>query len=190
MADVSLLAKDLIKKILAPAQKRITIEEIFNHPWMRIPPKKLKLKIDFSQMACFSKFSKLKEMVAIYIASKQSAKENSELTRVFKALDTNMDGYLSVDELKAALGSDDKSNAEVKNLLQFVETDKNGMMNYTEFIASFVKEQSIQSKENLRQVFEMIDKDGNGTVESEELTAILRRQGFERSPLQEKKVAE
>ncbi len=35
MDGVSEECKDLIQKILLPAEKRMTIEQIFNHPWMQ-----------------------------------------------------------------------------------------------------------------------------------------------------------
>lgn len=41
------------------------------------------------------------------------------------------------------------------------------MMNYSDFIASFVNEKVINSKENLKGVFRMIDNDGNGVVDKE-----------------------
>ena len=34
MDGVSNECKDLIQKILVPADKRINIDQIFNHPWM------------------------------------------------------------------------------------------------------------------------------------------------------------
>ncbi len=68
MEDVSLLLKDLIKKMLAPVEKRITIQDIFKHPWMKVSPKKTKMSIDFSSMVCYSKFSKLKQIAASYLA--------------------------------------------------------------------------------------------------------------------------
>lgn len=74
MEDISLLLKDLIKKMLMPADKRITIEQIFKHPWMKINPKKTKLSIDFSAMARFSKFSRLKQIVATYLAMQMTTK--------------------------------------------------------------------------------------------------------------------
>ena len=74
MQEVSLLLKDLIKKILQPREKRIKIEEIFSHPWMKINPKSTPLSIDFSNLIKFSKFSKLKEIAASYIASQLTAK--------------------------------------------------------------------------------------------------------------------
>ena len=49
----------------------------------------------------------------------------------------NKDGFLSVDELRAGLSSENNTNKELDNLLQFVETDC-GMMNYSDFLASFV----------------------------------------------------
>lgn len=39
------------------------------------------------------------------------------------------------------------------------------MMNYSDFLASFVNEKKINSKENLKTVFRMIDNDGNGVVD-------------------------
>ena len=37
MEEVSAELKDLIKKILVPANQRPTIEEIFEHSWMKKP---------------------------------------------------------------------------------------------------------------------------------------------------------
>lgn len=46
-----------------------------------------------------------------------------------------------------------------------MDTDKNGKINYTEFIASTLEDHVLSSKENLRNVFNMLDKDGNGFVD-------------------------
>lgn len=78
MEDVSLLLKDLIKKMLTSADKRITIEQIFKHPWMKITPKKTKMTIDFSAMVRFSKFSRLKQIAATYLAMQMTTKERSK----------------------------------------------------------------------------------------------------------------
>lgn len=52
-------AKDLIKKILQPADKRITLEGIFAHPWMSKPVPTSSLKVSFRKMHEYSKFSKV-----------------------------------------------------------------------------------------------------------------------------------
>lgn len=54
-----------------------------------------------------------------------------------------------------------------------IDTDKNGKINYTEFIASTLGKEYYGSKSHLESVFRMLDKDGNGTVERQELQEML-----------------
>ena len=74
LSDASLLVIDLIKKMLSPQNNRISLEEIFRHPWMKIEPKKIKYKVDLSCIVKYSKFSKMKQIVAGYLASEMTAK--------------------------------------------------------------------------------------------------------------------
>lgn len=66
--NLSSEVKDLIKRILVPAEKRLTIEEIMVHPWMTKPAPQTKLTIDFKKMRNFSSFSKV---VLFRFSSKQ-----------------------------------------------------------------------------------------------------------------------
>ena len=63
------------------------------HPWLRVPARKLKIKIDFQPMIRYSKFSNLKKLVALYIAAQQTSKETAEINQIFNSLDINRDGY-------------------------------------------------------------------------------------------------
>ena len=74
MQNISLFLKDLIKRMLKPAEERITIDQIYQHPWMTVKAKKSPIKVDFKAMASFSKFSKIKTIAATYIASQMTAK--------------------------------------------------------------------------------------------------------------------
>jgi calcium-dependent protein kinase len=65
----------------------------------------------------------------------------------------------------------------LKNLFDFIDTDKNGKINYTEFIASTVTDHVMSSKKNLENVFNMLDKDGNGYVDRDEIMGILSQHG-------------
>jgi Ca2+-binding EF-hand superfamily protein len=62
------------------------------------------------------------------------------------------------------------------------------MLNYSDFLASFVNEKKLSSKENLKTVFKMIDGDGNGVVDKEELNSILNRHGLRKKGLKERNV--
>jgi hypothetical protein len=59
MKTVSKGAKELIIKILQPDYKRITANDIFNDPWMLKETNKGPLKISFSKLCSFSKYSKV-----------------------------------------------------------------------------------------------------------------------------------
>jgi hypothetical protein len=51
--------KDLIKRILVPADKRITADEILAHPWMTKQLPAISLQLDFKKLKNFSNFSKV-----------------------------------------------------------------------------------------------------------------------------------
>lgn len=55
-----------------------------------------------------------------------------------------------------------------------IDTDKNGQINYTEFIASYADDKEMFKKDNVLSLFQAIDKDGNGTVDKHELRELLQ----------------
>lgn len=58
--------------------------------------------------------------------------------------------------------------------MEAVDTDKNGQINYTEFIASSLEATRIFTRENIERVFKTIDKDKNGVVDRNELKELLQ----------------
>lgn len=74
-----MLLKDLLRKILKPANQRISINDIYNHPWMKMKLNKVSFNIDFKIIASFTKFSKIKAIAATYIASQMTAKQTQNM---------------------------------------------------------------------------------------------------------------
>ena len=72
MDSISPAAKHLIQKILLPDGKRMTCEDIFRDPWVLKQHSKTPLKVNFSRMSSFAKFSKIKKLAATYIATQLS----------------------------------------------------------------------------------------------------------------------
>lgn len=60
MKSISSEAKTLISKILLPEGKRMTCEEVFRDPWVMKEAARTPLKVDFSRMVGFTKYSKVK----------------------------------------------------------------------------------------------------------------------------------
>jgi len=59
MKTVSKSAKDLIGKILQPEDKRVSATDIFNDPWIAKEGNTGPLKLNFSKLTTFSKFTKV-----------------------------------------------------------------------------------------------------------------------------------
>lgn len=59
MKKVSPMLKDLISRILQPECSRLTIDQIYQHPWMNIDNGKPEYKLNFNKIANFSKYSKV-----------------------------------------------------------------------------------------------------------------------------------
>lgn len=124
--------KDLIRKILVPADKRISVDDILTHPWMTKQLSSSSLHLDFKKLKNFSNFSKLKALAVTYIATQLPEKDIHHLGKLFQQIDTNSDGYLTIDELQVALDKqhENPSLADLKNIIDHIDTDRNGKINY------------------------------------------------------------
>ena len=84
-------------------------------------------------------------MTATYVASQMSEKDVEKLGELFRKIDANHDGFISIDELKNALS--DEGNwfemKELKQLMDSIDVDKNGKINYTEFLASSLEKEEL-----------------------------------------------
>lgn len=101
---VSDYAKDLISKMICKVGTRLNAEGVLKHPWLTaadVPPSKLALNLQ--SLKGFSACNKLKKVALTYMASQMSEQEITELGKLFKQLDKNGDGQLSVEEIKEGL---------------------------------------------------------------------------------------
>lgn len=175
-ADVSDDAKDLITKLLAPASERLDAKQALAHPWI-VNHQKNEPRVSLndnviSRISTFSKASKIQQIALNFIAHQCDAEEIVENKKIFFNIDKNNDGYITLKELKAAMKGR-LSEEELQTILRAVDTDKNGAINYTEFIAATLRQDVYQNSKNIQNAFEMLDKDGNGYIEEKELAEII-----------------
>ena len=83
-------------------------------------------------MRKFASFSRLKAVVLAFIASQLPTKEIEPQTHLFKYVDKNNDGYLSVDEIEKVLNKQGikPSYQELHSTLKSMDMDKNGKINF------------------------------------------------------------
>lgn len=85
---------------------------------------------------------------------------------IFKNIDQNNDGLLSVDEFKNAIEKKILGNS---NQIQFIsdtfskiDTDKDGFIDYTEFIAASIDQNIYLKEDKIFRIFQIMDTNGDG----------------------------
>ena len=178
---VSSEAKDLIKLLLNKnSNERITAEEILNQPWMqhyvnkKISNKAL-AKSTLTNLGHFYITSKLQRATLFYIVHKIMASDDINfLTEVFQAIDTNSDGVISKKELKAGLEVHGvKVCLNIETIMKRLDENKNGLINFYEFLRAAINWETELSRERLIEAFKEFDRDGNGSISVDELIHVL-----------------
>lgn len=96
---------------------------------------------------------------------------------LFSKLDKNKDGYITLKELKEGM-KDYADIEEVVEILEGIDIDHNGAINYTEFIAATLDQNKIfAEKFKLREVFNALDKDRSGFIDVHDLQEVLEKDG-------------
>lgn len=176
---ISTEAKDLINQLLTfdPAQ-RISAEQAFQHPWLhnRAQPSPPLQEAQFLQnLTHFYSVQKFKQAALTYIAGQLlSGDEISSLRATFGDLDTDGDGRLSREELKTGYRRSSLPLVNIDKVIHSCDIDKNGFVDYTEFLTAALDWQSLLNRELLENAFRMFDRDSSGTITKDELKAILK----------------
>lgn len=137
--NVSDQAKDLILKLLTTEDKRLTAKQALKHKWfknMNKMKKSIPLSINhIDRLRTFQKMKKLRKAILSFLASRVSSEEIERQIQSFHKLDKNKDGYITIKELQKGL-KDSHSIEEIQLIMESVDTDKNGAIDYNEFIAA------------------------------------------------------
>lgn len=177
------LVKDLVKHMLVYDPKlRFSAQQALNHPWIKKHciqtfDKEYTMKL-LNNMRSFRVQHKLQEAVLTFIASQLiTSKEKDKLQSTFISLDLNGDGKLSTEELVAAFcqvfGASCDAEKEVESIMSQLDMDKNGHIDYTEFVLATMDKKWLITKENLKTTFSVFDRDGNGTISPFEIKQLL-----------------
>ena len=158
---VSSEAKDLIKHLLEyNPKKRYSANDVLKHHWMI--KGNINVKIDKSfvlhslvNMKKFHAERKLQQAALTYIVNNLvSKKEKNKLLEVFQSFDTNKDGVLSKKEIlngyKKIMPFEDATK-EVEKIMNTVDIDGNGTIDYNEFVLATINKTKLLDKEKLEQ---------------------------------------
>ena len=191
--DISSSAINLISQLLTKdLSKRLSAQQALNHQWFKdmFTDKNRKIlenqKITFqnnhlkeivSNIKNFRAEKKLQQAsLAFIVHTLASSEDVKSLRNVFIAFDLNGDGRLTKDELIEAMSqlmTRGEARDEVEKIMKVIDVDKNGFIEYEEFLRATLNKDKLLSKENIKYAFDMFDKDGSGFISKEEIKAVL-----------------
>lgn len=184
---VSQKAKDLVLKMLnRDVKKRLSAEDVLNHPWLQATVEELKRmetishknqQKALSNIKNFYKQDKLQQATVAYITYFLTpSDEIKEMKNLFKSLDKNGDGTLSLTEMldgfNKAFGAA-SDGFELKTVLKEMDTNGDGVVTYEEFLRVVVNKNSLINEQNLRLCFEKFDENNDGKLSAEEIKNAL-----------------
>ncbi|KAF7458403.1 calcium-dependent protein kinase CDPK5 [Cryptosporidium felis] len=199
---VSDSAKDLIRRLLMiDPNKRISAQDALNHPWIKslISSPSTADASYFTNDVCnslltrfrdFQRQSKLKKLALTCVAYHLNDADIGALQKLFSTLDRNGDGVLTINEIRSALHKIQNISQlgdDIDNLLMELDTDGNGRIDYTEFLAASIDHRLYEQESLCKAAFRVFDLDMDGRISPQELSRVLNvtfiQEAFEQSTI-------
>ena len=99
----------------------------------------------------------------------------------FRAIDTTNSGIITIDQIKKGFVHDNHvtycNNEQIEKIFSRFDFNKNGEINYSEFMAATVDKKKALTKANLQFAFHYFDADNEGYITKQDLHEVFRRQG-------------
>ncbi|KAJ7949987.1 putative Calcium-dependent protein kinase [Quillaja saponaria] len=181
--SVSESAKSLVRQMLEPDPKlRLTAKQVLEHPWLLNAKKAPNVPLGDvvkSRLKQFSMMNRFKRKALRVIADFLSTEEVEDIKEMFKKMDSDNDGIVSIEELKAGFQNfgSQLAESEVQALIEAVDTNGKGTLDYGEFVAVSLHLKRMANDDHIHKAFSYFDKDGNGYIEPEELRDALMEDG-------------
>ena len=193
--NISKEARELIFKLLiTDPNERIDSSSVLNDVWF----KKLKIKEKLSELkpkTIKSLFNNIKNYkpnkilqqvsIAYIVHNNPNLIDVVNANLLFLKIDVNNDGVIEKDEffmqLKKLLNDNiDENNIEINNnyleeIFNIIDTDKNGKIEYEEFLRAAIDKKILIEENNLKLSFEFFDKDKNGFITLEEIYEVFNK---------------
>ncbi|XP_015055614.1 calcium-dependent protein kinase 32-like [Solanum pennellii] len=172
-------AKDLVKKMLNPdPSQRLTAQEVLDHPWIQNAKKAPNVSLGETVKARLKQFSmmnKLKKRALRVIAEHLTVDEVAGIKEGFQLMDIGNKGKIDVNELRVGLQKlgHQIPESDVQILMDVGDVDKDGFLDYGEFVAISVHLRKMANEEHLKKAFDFFDRNQNGYIEIEELREAL-----------------
>jgi len=162
----------------------LTVVDAMKHPWIadmlniqHQQPAADSMKRAMDNLRQFTKKPQFYVVAMANVARNLDSHGVGEVRDVFKALDTNQDGLLSLDEMRNGFekvyGADSDAVMQIEELFKELDLDGSGTIDYTEFLAAGMGERIEQNEEVLWTAFRNFNASGDGKLRKDEICRAL-----------------
>lgn len=182
---ISDAAKDCVRRMLTrDPRKRLTAAQLLRHPWMKVngvATDNMMTPEFLIRLRQFGGMNTLKKEALKVIAGHLPNQEIQGMREMFKAIDEDGSGCITVDELKEALKKKGAELAfnEVNKILDSIDINGDQKIDYEEFIAATMHLNKLNREDLMIKAFKFFDKDDSGFITEDELLASLKEVGAE-----------
>jgi calcium-dependent protein kinase len=173
---ISDLAKDFIRNLLQkdPA-KRLTPQSALDHPWFVAALGGMSIyKVCHvkSSLTRFIGYNKLRRVALQFLAEQLSDADIVRLRAALNRADTNMDGKLSIGQLKEVLRAQgfDTMREDLREALEGFDMEDDNEIEFTSFLAATMAVNLGIREDNIRRAFNFFDKNGSGALTFDEVS--------------------
>lgn len=173
---------------------RASAEEAACHDWFKVYSKESQ-PIQMEVLQRLNNFQvshsdqvkcKLQYAIMTFIVTQiEKGNEIKELLKYFTEIDKDRNGVIAKDELaqeflrQKFIENNDLAEAEMAKVIGFLDGNKSGQIDYTEFVLAAIEKEKLLSEANLRNCFKMFDKvssinkDEDGFLSMDELKDVM-----------------
>ena len=166
---------DLMKRLLNPKkQNRITALEALRHPFFTERLNPMKILTQHKDLSILKKFLKIekyptilhKVVIAYCSYNFISQEESKRLNELFRFLDQNNQNKLNLNDFKRGFkeANISISNFQLQQIMDLLDTDGSKLIEYQEFLRALCDKDDLLKEQNLKAVFNVIDKDKKGKI--------------------------
>ena len=190
--NISPQGKNLIKSMISKNPRyRISAEKALKSNWFITLETKKTLKVPNNEyknilhnIETYKKSNRLQEIALSFLVHNiPDIEDIRNINKVYSNFNSTFDGKMPLKQLQEGFENylNSKSleknefDKKMKNIFELLDTNKNEYIDYEEFCKGGVNKNLFTEKDVLKFAFDFIDKDGSGTINFQELKAILNR---------------
>ena len=120
--------------------------------------------------------NKLKKAALAHIATHLTHKEVGALEEMFRAIDKDGDGTLTVNELQDALRSGNFSsevNQELESMIETLGIDGKNSLNWKDFVTATVDKSLLFQEDKIKMAFNYFDRSHRGSITVKDLSQVF-----------------